>query len=286
MSTVADTGEREALLRSLAESHETGPSPETGDHLGTASPTTAQTPGTEPVASGETQTNPVEAAVGSKFRDMRERAARSWADVQAERAKLAEERKTLEAERQRPPEQAPAPATDAKSGYKPEQYESLAKQFEAEGRPDLAKLAQEEATRLRQNETEARAQEARNGLVKAWTGNLNSLIGKHPSLQDPQSEMHQRVDELLRKRPVLFTYPEGILDAVEAVSAYIAGAKAGSLEKEVAALKRQLADAEKLLQPTKGGPAAPPRSENFDELPLTQQRSALMREMQSADAGA
>ena len=252
MNTGASSEEREALLKDLA--GQTMDAPEG--------------PPIEPAPTKD-QSVPAPAAAGEPEAANPEEAERPQEMEQAAPAKPASQR-----------------AGPVKSGYTPEQYEALARQFETEGRPDLAKMAGEEASRLRSEESQRQASQAREALVKAWSGNLSAMLEKHAELKNPQSEMHRRVDELLKKRPVLFSYPEGILDAVDAVKAYITGARAGALEKEVAALKQQLAEKERLLQPAKGGPAVPSRAENFDELPLSQQRAALMREMQSADSGA
>ncbi|HTI69667.1 MAG TPA: hypothetical protein VMF06_06860 [Candidatus Limnocylindria bacterium] len=296
MDTATNSSERDAILQSLGNAALDAAEPLPREiPAGAVAPVVSSDKGVPnipevtqgKVPSGEVATRSEgDGSSGSEYSRLRERAGKSWDELEAEKAKLAEDRRILDTERQRAAEEVAKRQAQSKVGYRPEQYESLARQFEAEGRADLAKLAVEEAARLRTEEQHARAEEARLGLVKSWTGNLNAMMEKHADLKDPKSEVHQRVDQLLKKRPVLFTYPEGIIDAVEAVKAHLAGAKAEALQKEVTALKQQLIEKERLLQPTKGGPTVPSRADNFEGLPLVQQRAAILREMQSADAGA
>lgn len=303
----SDIAEREAILQSLrempvdaalagAEAVKPDPLalPAALDGAESKSPSDTNATAAKATDASPSSTKPTDdPAPQSAYARSRERAAKTWAEVEAEKARLAEERKAFEADRARLSEQTAKAADHALNKYKPDQYDNLARQFDAEGRAELAQIARNEASRLRAEAQQTEAAAQRDALTRAWRANLTEQIKRHPELNDPASELHKRVDALLKRRPVLFSYAEGIDDAVDAARARLDADGAGkvrgektALENEVAALKRQLAEKEKLLQPAKGGPSAPPKLESFDEMTPAQQRAYLVRELQTADAGA
>jgi hypothetical protein len=307
MSDATDIAERDALLKSLeglpieapfenlAEAAPEPPAePSSPPDSSSAAAHAAGAPASAAATPAEPPPSPPDDDPRSPFAKSRDRAAKTWAEIEAEKTRLTEERKALDADRARiAGQEAKNTASTAAPKYRPEQYETLARQFDAEGRDDMARIARDEAARLREEAQQARIADQRDALTKAWRANLTEQIKKHPELNDPASELHKRVDALLKSRPVLFSYAEGIDDAVEAIRSRldadgaekVRGEKS-ALENEVAALKRQLTEKERLLQPAKGGPPAPAKPETFDDLSLDQQRAVIVRELQAADAGA
>ena len=109
-------------------------------------------------------------------------------------------------------------------------------------------------------------------------------MNENPDLRNKDSELFKAVDGILKRRPILTTYPEGIRDAVEAAKVHQRAARVDVLEKELAETKQRLAEREKLLQPGTGGPSSSSASgTNFDNLPRGQQREALLDSLRRAD---
>lgn len=186
-----------------------------------------------------------------------------WERIEAEKARLAKEREEIEAARTKPGE------------YSPEDYESVAKQFEADGNDELAAKARAEAVRVRQ-------QAHVNKLTQAHQASLSEMVKKYPELRDPQSALHRRVDATLKSRPALFSYPEGISDAIEACVHAERSTQLEAAQKRIAELEVQLSAREKLLHPTSGTPTAAIAGQDFAKLPPSKQREALLRAMRSS----
>ena len=208
-----------------------------------------------------------------------EQAAKAEADKKAEadRAKQAEEARLAEQKRQEEAQRQP------KSKFTPEQYENLAKEYEAENNPEMAKVARAEADRIRRENSTSKAEADRGAVWEKWQGNLKAEIAKDAALGDPKSDLHKGVEALLQQRRHLFTYPEGIIDAVTFVKANMAGARTAALEAEVTSLKAQLAEKEKLLMPGRGGPAQQGSETKFEDMTPEQQRAFILREARESD---
>lgn len=224
---------------------------------------------------------------GDKSRDEKsaERAAKTWEEINAEKAKLDQERAAFLSERAKFEAQA-ATVRDAadKAAASAEDYEKWAADWDAEGRNDLANTARMRARELRAQAVSAkqRAEQAR--VATARDAVLRETVKLFPDLTKPESPMFREMDAILKSRPVLMSYPEGIRDAAEFVHARLEATRVKDLEGELAKTKQALAEKEKLLQPSRGAPSAAPSGGDFESLPSEERRKRILAGLQAAEA--
>ena len=225
----------------------------------------------------------------SRAKKTQERANKTWREANAEKNSVKKERAELEAERKAFEEQQSVSRNEitqrsAQSRYSPEEYEALAREFEDEGDDANAKAATKAAEQAREAiaEQDAKSQQAK--FVAKWDSNWKAAAAEHGDLNDQNSEMFKMVGRLLEQKPVLTQYPEGITDAVEPATMYLQANRSTALEKQVSELKKQVAEYEEKTQLNGTQPGGNIlQVESFDQLPVDQQRSELMKAMQQAD---
>lgn len=221
----------------------------------------------------------------SRYEKAKQREAEAWKRIEEEKkavakrdAELKAEAEKIQAERLKLDEERKKPSRT------PEQLEQIAKDLEEEGRPEVAKLAREEAEALRSSQKNEVIEAKKKQFVEEWNANYRKEVEANPALKDPNSDIFKRVDAMLKENPVLFTYAKGINDAVKYQKALINGEKAETLEKQLAELTAKLAEKEKLLTPGNGNPASPSGGEkSFEQMTHEEQRNELLRKSQEAD---
>jgi ribosomal protein L29 len=234
------------------------------------SPAEATTAKAEAEPAAKPETTNADAEKTAREAKSEERAQKTWQEINEEKAKLAEERKQLEAAKRQ-------------STHQPEDYDALAKTFEDEGRDDLAKVARDRAAQLRADAEQAKVNGERQAFEQARLKVIKETVEQNPDLNQPESELFKATEAFLKRRPTFLRTPEGFADAVETVKATLNGSKASELEKQVAELKQKLADYESKLQPGVGSPSSASRSVNFDNLPVAEQKSRLVAELRAAE---
>ena len=216
-----------------------------------------------------------------------ERASKTWEEINREKAEL--ERQRLEFERQRQefemrkaeilPEAQRAKATA-------EDYDRMASEWAAEGKDQLAAAAKERAALLRSTaaKTEAEAREAQ--LRSQQNAVMREVLSAHPELQDRNSALHREVAAVMKARPVLASYPDGIRDAVEVARLRLEAQSTEALRAEVASLKQRLTEREKLLQPGTGAPTAASGNSgtDFDSLSSEEREKQILKVLRSAES--
>lgn len=161
-----------------------------------------------------------------------------------------------------------------------DQLERFAKNWDERGETETAQAARERAATLRANATAAKEEAKRAEFRQAQHAVLRQVVTEFPDLSNPESPMTKQLDELLRFRPALLAYPEGIRDAAHFVASKQQAARSQAIEKENAELKQKVADLERRLQPAPRGSTSAPRGERpFDKLSGAEQRDALLRAM-------
>lgn len=203
-----------------------------------------------------------------------ERRGKTWDEINREKEALAQERQRLQSEKDQVERQAAAVEDGAKKALSSaEDYERFAKDWQNEGREDLARQAMVKAGELRKQAFEIQ----RNHELK-------KLVTENPDLRNPESELTKGVDALLKSRPHLVNHVTGIRDAVEFVKAQGAQKRLAEVEKELADVKQRLADREKLLQPATGGrPGRQLSSREFSKLPSADRETQLRRALREAE---
>jgi len=225
----------------------------------------------------------------ARAKKTQERANKTWRDVNAEKAAVKKERQELESQQKAFTEQQSVSRDEitqrsANSRYSPDEYEAIAKEFEDEGDHANAEAALKAAKQAREAvaEQDAKSQQAK--FVAKWDSNWKAAAAEHGDLNDQNSDLFKMVGRLLERKPVLTQYPEGITDAVEGATMYLKADRATSLEKQISELKKKVAEYEEKTQLNGSQPGGNILEvETFDNLPVDQQRSELMKAMQHAD---
>ena len=169
------------------------------------------------------------------------------------------------------------------SRYSPEEYESIAQEFEDEGDHANAEAARKAAKQARQTATEQEQKKQQAEFVSKWDTNWKQATATHKDLNDQESDLFKMVGQLLERKPVLTQYPEGITDAVEAADMYLKANRSSDLEKQVSDLKKQVAEYEEKLTLNGSQPGGTMQIESFDKLSADRQRAELVKAMSSAD---
>jgi hypothetical protein len=287
-SEAASIDDRSQLLADLATEDRGAASassviPEDAEHAASGAEDEGAGEGKSGEQDGKTQKAPVEAATteeGKATKEREEKALRraddEWKRIQAEKETLRRERDAIEASKR-----------EVATGPTPEDYERLAETYRAEGRDDMAKVALDEASRVRSEAQSNRAKAATESLTRTIQANFAKACETDPDLQNPESDLYKKVDAVLKARPVFFTYPEGVLDVIGSAKAALKSERVGALEAEVASLKQKLTAAEKKLQPSGAGlPVTARGTEDINDIPIDKMRSRLLAELRGEDARA
>ena len=225
----------------------------------------------------------------ARARKTQERANKTWREVNDAKAALKKKQVELDSERKAFQEQqtqslAELQQKTANSRYSPEEYESIAQEFEDEGDDKNAEAARKAAEQARNAVTEQDAKSQQAKFVAKWDANWKAAAVEHKALNDQESDLFKMVNQLLHNKPILTQYPEGITDAVDGATMYLKANRAESLEKEVSDLKKQVAEYEEKTQLNGTQPGGNIlQVESFDDLPADQQRAELVKAMQAAD---
>ena len=224
----------------------------------------------------------------SRAKKSQDRANKSWREVNEAKAALKKEREELEAQKKAYQDSHEKSIEEIQqrtntSRYSPEEYESIAQEFEDEGDHANAEAARKAAKQARQTATEQEQKKQQAEFVSKWDTNWKQATASHKDLNDQESDLFKMVGQLLERKPVLTQYPEGITDAVEAADMYLKANRSSDLEKQVSDLKKQVAEYEEKLTLNGSQPGGTMQIESFDKLSADRQRAELVKAMSSAD---
>lgn len=232
-------------------------------------------PETKPADTAKAEAKAVEKPEPTRDEKSDKRANEAWEKVNAEKARLEAERKQFEEQRKQ----------SEASKYSPEDYEALAKEFEDEGRDDLAKTARAKGQELRESNQRAEAEKSIRAFEDQRNSVIKDVVARHPDLLKPESEQFRMTEAFIKARPELAHFPRGFEIAAEAVAAKLKADGVSKLEQEVGELRKQLADRDRLLQPGLGLPSATTRATDFNSLPDAEQENRLLAALRSAEQG-
>lgn len=233
-----------------------------------------------------------------------ERKDKSWKALEAEKAQVRAEAQQIAAtkaeieqlRRQVQELKTPAkPATDA-SGNTAEVYDQLAQKYADEGDTQMAKLAREQAEKLRtQAPTRAPAATAPAEVWKTpefqteWQRHTAELLAADPTLNDPANPLVQTANMLTSHKewaPYFRANPAGIKAALEVAKLMRVAASVDTLRKEHDAAKAEVERLTKLTQPRRGGPMAPaPGEKSLAEMSDAEADAEIRRLAEAADRG-
>lgn len=224
----------------------------------------------------------------NRAKKSQDRANKSWNDVNAEKEKVKAEKEELVKQKA----EFEAQKTDAFSKIKqqtdaaqftPEDYEQIAQEYRDEGETDLADAAIAKAQTARETIEQQKVLTAQRTVMEQWEANLSQNVKDNPDLKDQDSKLYKYVSELLDRKKILATYPEGISDAVEAAKAFIKASRVDELETENSKLQKELSELNEKTQLNGSTVDSSGRVESFDTLTPDRQRNELLKMVKDAD---
>ena len=224
----------------------------------------------------------------SRAKKAQDRANKSWKEVNAAKEELKQQQAKLAADRQ----ELEAKNTDAFSDiqqrkeaakFSPDDYEQIAQEYREEGRDDLAELALQKAKTAKETIQPQEVLNAQRTVMEQWEANLSQQVKDNPSLQDQDSELYKFTSELLDRKKILATYPEGINDAVEAAKQFIKAKRVDDLEAENSKLAQQVEELNGKLQINGTTVDQSGRLESFSNMSSDKQRDELLKMVKDHD---
>ena len=224
----------------------------------------------------------------SRAKKAQDRANKSWKEVNAAKEELKQQQAKLAADRQ----ELEAKKTDAFSDiqqrkeaaqFTPDDYEQIAQEYREEGRDDLAELALQKAKTAKETIQQQEVLNAQRTVMEQWEANLSQQVKDNPSLQDQDSELYKFTSELLDRKKILATYPEGINDAVEAAKQFIKAKRVDDLEAENSKLAQQVEELNGKLQINGTTVDQSGRLESFSNMSSDKQRDELLKMVKDHD---
>ena len=212
------------------------------------------------------------------------RLSESWKKLEAEkaqvRARQAElEKKIEELEAKNDPT---SPSPDALRKY--------AREWENEGRDDLAKAARQQAEMLEQRAKSQAEKEERQKreFTEQWGSSVRRMIEENPELKDEESPFAKRVVSLLKSedaelRKLLNTSPNGFAYATQIARMQEAAETSEALRQEVETLRKENTEFRKKTSLSASSTAKAPKRKSFEEMSWQEQEEFLRRNASDAD---
>lgn len=213
------------------------------------------------------------------------RLAESWKRLEAEkaavRAKQAElEKKLEEADR----------SNDPTTPANPDKLRQYAKEWENEGRDDLARAARQQADLLEQKAkiTAEKTEKANKEFNETWASNVRRMIEENPDLKDEESDFAKRVVGILKSedmelRKLINSSPNGFSYATQIAKMQKAAEDSEVLRTELESLKKENADLRKKTSLSASGSQVPAKRKSFEEMSYQEQEEFLRRNASDAD---
>jgi hypothetical protein len=228
----------------------------------------------------------------TKYEKAAGRQAEAWKQINTEKEEVRTLRKQIEAEREAIKAERAAVETEktkaAQPKYTPEQYETAADKWEAEGKLDLAEAARKQAKELRDNPpkppvTPVEQQEQFKAQQKEWWG---KAAIDFPDVAKKDSPEAQALAALVKAEPAIYNDPKGMYYAARLVCAEVAAARAPSLDKELGIANAKIKDLEKKLAiPGDGAVSGAPHGEvPFEQKSEAEQEAQMFREARAMDS--
>lgn len=215
------------------------------------------------------------------------RLSESWKRLEAEKAQV----RAIQAELQKRIEDAER-ASDPTSPAKPDELRKFAREWEEEGRDDLAKAARAQAEKLEgklRRDAEMGERKFKE-FNETWSASVNRMISEHPELKDESSDLGRRVISLLKSddaelRRIINSTPNGFIYATQIAKMQKAAEESEALRTEIESLRKENGELRKKTSLSVSGSQKPAKRKSFDEMDNSQQEAFLRRMAVDSDAG-
>jgi len=215
------------------------------------------------------------------------RLADSWKKLEAEKAQV----RAIQAEFQRKIEEAEK-ASDPTSPAKPEELRKFAREWEEEGKDDLAKAARVQAEKL-EHKIRVDAEKSERKMKEfneTWSSSVQRMISENPELKDESSDLGKRVISLLKSedaelRNLINATPNGFVYATQIAKMQKAAEASEALRTEIESLRKENGELRKKTSLSASGSQKPAKRKSFDEMDSRQQEAFLRSMAVDSDAG-
>jgi hypothetical protein len=215
------------------------------------------------------------------------RLSESWKRLEAEKAQV----RAIHAELQRKAEEAQK-ASDPTSPAKPEELRKFAREWEEEGKDDLARNARLHAEKLEQKlrSDAERGEKKVREFNDTWQSSVQRMIVENPDLKDETSDLGRRVISLLKSddpelRTLINSTQNGFIYATQIAKMQKAAEESEALRTEIESLRKENGDLRKKTSLSVGGNQKPAKRKSFDEMDSSQQESFLRSMAMDSDSG-
>jgi hypothetical protein len=171
-------------------------------------------------------------------------------------------------------------------GYTADDYDAAAKQFDADGEPDLAQRAKARAQQMRQTEQANQQEAATQEFVESYNKDIEQNLADVPELKDGNTDLSKTVQALLASEPVFGSIPKGFSKAVQIAKLQLDAGLVPGLRQENEALKKENQRLNEALSLQSANPQKPPVEKRFEELSDVEQIEHLRHVAAQADAAA
>jgi len=212
------------------------------------------------------------------------RLSESWKKLEAEKAQVRARQAELEKriEELEAKNDPTSPSPDALRKY--------AREWENEGRDDLARAARQQADLLEQKaKINAEKQEkAQKEFNETWASNVRRMIEENPDLKDEESDFAKRVVGILKSedmelRKLINSSPNGFAYATQIAKMQKAAEDSEVLRTELESLKKENADLRKKTSLSASGSQTPAKRKSFEEMSYQEQEEFLRRNASDSD---
>jgi len=215
------------------------------------------------------------------------RLAESWKKLEAEKAQV----RAIQAEFQKKIEEAEK-ASDPTSPAKPEELRKFAREWEEEGKDDLAKAARVQADKLEQKirMDAERGERKIKDFNDTWSASVNRMISENPELKDESSDLGKRVISILKSedealRNLINSTPNGFVYATQIAKMQKAAEASEALRTEIESLRKENGELRKKTSLSVSGNQKPAKRKSFDEMDSRQQEAFLRSMAVDSDSG-
>jgi len=215
------------------------------------------------------------------------RLSESWKRLEAEKAQV----RAIHAELQRKAEEAQK-ASDPTSPAKPEELRKFAREWEEEGKDDLARNARLHAEKLEQKlrSDAERGEKKVREFNDTWQSSVQRMIAENPELKDETSDLGRRVISLLKSddaelRTLINSTQNGFIYATQIAKMQKAAEDSEALRTEIESLRKENGDLRKKTSLSASGSQKPAKRKSFDEMDSRQQEAFLRSMAVDSDSG-
>lgn len=225
--------------------------------------------------------------VGPDREKSRNRLGQLWEQFNQKQREFADERARFQAEA----EQARlSPPKNPKEAYSADELREFAKEWENEGRDDLAKEARQRAAQIEETDRKAKIleEENRTRFESRVRQNWDSLTKENPDLQDKSSDLYQTTMSYMQHndplvRDFLNRHPDGLVLANALAKLQLAGESAADAVKEVERLKAENQKLKSKMSLGTSNPSAPVGEKSIRDMSTAEAESYVRSLAAQAD---